>query len=51
MGYDCGTGQLDDMTRKAIRDFQEDNDLKPISDEATEVDKVTRDKIEEKYSE
>jgi len=53
MGYLCGEGndKLDDITRRAIRAFQIDNKLKLLADGATEIDKTTQNKIEEKYSE
>jgi len=59
MGYDCGEikkkkkkkeKKIDEMTRNALRTFQRDNDLNLITDDATEVDKDTRDKIEKNYS-
>ena len=52
LGYLCDEEKngLDEMTRKAIREFQEDNKLKLIADDATEIDKDTQKKIDELYS-
>ena len=52
LGYDCGDedGILGVMTKKAIRNFQADNDLEILADDSTEIDQDTLDKIEELYS-
>ncbi len=53
MRYECGEEDdiLDEETREAIREFQRDNDLDEIKDDAEKIDKDTLDKIEERYSE
>lgn len=53
LGYECGDIEddtLDFGTREAIRAFQEDNDLEPLTYDSDEISQETVNKLKEQYS-